>query len=100
MEIREKEFLDNQNKLKEIIEYYHKNNILMEIVTCKEKIQDGDKYRFGRFVFENDKHHIMLNRKGYYFLIVKNGHGIINAKLVSALDIGKRKIVSWKEFFN
>jgi len=100
MNLKEKAFNENKKKLEEIISYYHDNNILMEIVTCKEKIQDGNKYRFGRFVFEKAKHEVMLNREGYYFLIVKNGHGIVNAKLISAKDIGKVNIVSWTKLFN
>ena len=100
MNEREKALLENQNKLKEIISYYHNNNVLMEIVTCREKIQDGEKWRFGRFIFDSQKHEALMNREGHYFLIVRNGIGIVNAKLISAKEIGNKKLVSWMEIFN
>ena len=60
---------------------------------------DGDKERFGRFIFEKEKHEIMIHRKGHYLLIVKNGHGINFAGLFDAIDIPNRQCICWKEFF-
>lgn len=96
---KSKAFLENQEKLKEIIQYYLNNNILLEIITCSEKIRDGENIRFGRFIFDKDKLEAMQYRDGHYLLIVKNGTGICNAVLLQAEDIPKRQVICWKEFF-
>lgn len=95
-----KAIIENQALLNQVVDYYKKNNILLEIVTCNEKINDGQYERFGRFNFDYEKQKIMIRRNGHYLLIVRNGTGIVDCRLISANDIGERKIVSWKEFFN
>ena len=100
-ELREqdKKFLTNQKRLNKAMSYFRDNNILLEIITCTEKILDGDSYRFGRFIFDKEKHEVMKMRKGYYLLIVKNGIGINHAGVFDAEDIPERQCICWKEFF-
>jgi hypothetical protein len=95
----DKEFLRNKKRLDKVVDYYLKNNILLEIITCNEKVVDGDSQRFGRFIFEKDKLQVMKHRNGHYLLIVKNGIGINFAGIFEAEDIPDRQCICWKEFF-
>lgn len=76
--------------INDTIDFYADNGILIEVKTCQYVINrcddKGDK-RFGRFTFNPDQHEILLNKDGYYLLIVKNGDLVIKAKVIQACDV-------------
>ena len=79
----------NVEFVNELIDYYVDAGIPIEVKTCQELINRGDRpnNRLGRFTFMKEQHKTLLDENGYYLFIVKNGDFLICFKVIRADEV-------------
>lgn len=83
----------------ELIDYYSKSGIYIEVKTCQDKVKRGEDGRYptrsGKFKLEKDQHDFLMFKDGYYLFLVKSGSLLVAGKVIKARDVPFAKTHTW-----